>query len=166
MQWLIFSDQRHMKQVPIFYKLGTQGITLQLEDQKVGRGRPQGRRSWTQIPESTVLTPAHLSKIFLSFFPFCFFSFLPCFLFPFKGLFLELSMVPSENRGGPGRNVCLNGLRPREHHGVTFLCVAQLWNLKWFGVPNDPGFLISTLSSGWVTWEKNCTSLPPNTSVL
>lgn len=68
-----FSDQRHMKHVPIFYKLGTQGITLQLEDQKVGRGRLQGRQSWTQIPESTVLTPAHLSKIFL-FLPLFFFS--------------------------------------------------------------------------------------------
>lgn len=70
-----FSDQRHMKHVCIFYKLETQGITLQLEDQKAGEGRLHGRRSWTQIPESTVLTPAHLTKIFLSFSPFFFLFF-------------------------------------------------------------------------------------------
>lgn len=40
-----FSDQRHMKHVCIFYKLETQGITLQLEDQKAGEGRLHGRRS-------------------------------------------------------------------------------------------------------------------------
>lgn len=126
MQWLIFSDQRHMKHVCIFYKLETQGITLQLEDQKAGerettretRLNPDSR---THSPDSS---PPH--QDFSLFLPFLFFSFLPCFLFPFKGLFLELSMVPSENRGGPGRNVCLNGSSPRGHHSVTFLWVAQL----------------------------------------
>ena len=59
-------------------------------------------------------------SLFLSF------SFLPFFLFPFKGLCPELSLVPSEQRGGPGRNVCLNGLSLLVYHSVTFLCVAQL----------------------------------------
>lgn len=146
------------------YKLGAQGMTLPV------RGTTAGERETARDvalnTDSQVHTPDFIPSnqcfsfflLFCSFFFFCSFGDWSLgfvyttelhpeasakFLFPGKNLFLELSMVPSENSGGPGKNVCFNYLNLLMHHGVTFLYVAQLWNLKWFSVPNDPVFLIS-----------------------
>lgn len=68
-----FSDQRHMKRVPIFYKLGTQGITLQLEDQKVGER--ETTRGVELNPDSRLRSPDSSPPLqgFSLFLPFLFF---------------------------------------------------------------------------------------------